>query len=312
MTRTIPLLIALAVCIAAPFFLGRGMLFLGMEIFIVIALAQSWNLLAGYGGLLSLGHHGFLGLGGYALYLLSRDAGLHVLVAIPLAGVITALFAVVLAPILFRLREVYFAVGMWVSAEILRILVIRNDWTGGPMGLPLAGGRDIGREWMGASAYWMALVLAVGVTVLIWALMRSSFGLRLKALRDDELAARSIGVAPKRIRLIVFALSALFAGMAGAVNFFSSLFITPLAAFDIGWIVTIVFVTVIGGIGRLSGPFIGAALYFLLRETLAFSASWYLVALGAMAMAIMLFLPGGLASLFDRIAKPASLQKETQ
>ena len=293
-----------------PFWADRGMIFLGMEIRVVVALSQAWNLPAGYGGLLSLGHHGFVGLGGYALYALSRDLGLHVLIAIPLAGVVTALFALVVAPILFRLREVYFAVGMWVSAEILRILVNRSDWLGGASGLPLSGARDLPRAWMGASAYWMALATAVGTTVLVWALMRSNFGLRLRALRDDEAAARAIGVRPHRVRLIVFVLSAAATGMAGATMFFSSLFITPLAAFDIGWIVTIVFVTLIGGLGRLSGPFLGAALYFLLREGLADYGNWHLIALGAVAMAVMLILPGGLASLFDRFNFPYTKSKE--
>lgn len=300
MTRLLFILAALLLA-SVPFVADRGTVFLAMEVLIVIALAQAWNLPAGYGGLLSLGHHGFVGLGGYALYALSRDLGVHVLVSIVLAGFVTGLFALAITPILFRLRAVYFAVGMWVVAEIIRILVMRSDWLGGPSGMPLTGARDLPRAWMGPSAYWMALTVALGITILVWALMRSNFGLRLRALRDEEQAARSIGVKPHRVRLIVFVLSAMATGMAGAVNFFSSLFITPLAAFDIGWIVTIVFVTIIGGMGRLSGPFLGAALYFVLRETLADFGNWYLIALGASGMIVMLVLPGGLASLFDRI-----------
>lgn len=283
-----------------PFAADRGTLFLASEILVVIALAQAWNLLAGYGGLLSLGHHGFIGLGGYALYVLSRDLSLNPYVAIPLAGAVTALVAVCLAPILFRLRDVYFAVGMWVAAEIARILVLRIDWLGGASGLPLTAARHLNRAWMGPNAYWLALAAAFGGTVIVWALMRSTFGLRLRALRDNETAARSIGVAPRRVRLIVFVVSATLAGIAGAVHFLSSLFITPFAAFDMTWMVTVVFVTIIGGIGQLSGPFLGAALYFLLRETLAFSSSWYLVALGIVAMLVMLMFPAGLAGLFDR------------
>lgn len=309
MTRFI-LIGAVFLLVALPLVADRGMVFLGMEILVIIALSQAWNLPAGYGGLLSLGHHGFVGLGAYALFALSRDLGVHVLIAIPLAGVITAFFALLVAPILFRLREVYFAVGMWVAAETLRILVSRSDWLGGPMGLTLSGARDVPREWMGASAYWMALTVAIGTTILVWALMRSHFGLRLRALRDDEQAARAIGVKPLRIRLLVFVLSAAATGMAGATLFFSSLFISPLAAFDINWVVTIVFVTLIGGLGRLSGPFLGAAFYFALREGLADYGNWYLIALGAAAMAVMIFLPGGLASLFDRFKLPFSNIKE--
>jgi branched-chain amino acid transport system permease protein len=304
------LFVVTLVLVCLPFIADRGTLFLGMEILVIIALSQAWNLPAGYGGLLSLGHHAFVGIGGYALYALSRDLGVHVLFAIPLAGIVTGLFALAITPILFRLRAVYFAVGMWVAAEIVRILVMRSDWLGGASGMPLAGARDLPRAWMGSAAYWMALAVALGTTLLVWWLMRSNFGLRLRALRDDEVAARSIGVKPNRVRLIVFVLSAVATGMAAAVSFFSTLFITPLGAFDIGWVVTIVFVTVIGGMGRLSGPFLGAALYFILREGLADYDNWYLIALGATAIAVMLIFPGGLAGLFDRFSGPSINEKE--
>lgn len=132
---------ALAVLILAlmPFFAGRGVLVLGVEILVVIALAQAWNLLAGYGGLLSLGHHGFVGLGGYALFAISRDLPISPYAMVPLAGVVTAALALLLAPILFRLRDVYFAVGMWVAAEVIRITVMRWDYLGGASGMPLQG-----------------------------------------------------------------------------------------------------------------------------------------------------------------------------
>lgn len=302
--------LAVALLALVPLVADRGTVFLGAEILVVIALSMAWNLLAGYGGLLSLGHHGFIGIGGYALFLITRELPVHPYLAVPLAGVVAAAVGLLLAPILFRLREVYFAVGMWVVAEIFRILVQRLDWTGGASGLPLAAARSLDRQWMGANAYWLALTVAVGATVLVWALMRSHFGLRLRALRDDELAARSIGVAPRRVKLIVFVLSVALTGMAGAISFLSALFITPTAGFDITWMVTIVFVTIIGGIGRLSGPFLGAALFFAVREGLAFSAGWSLVALGVAAVVVMLVLPGGLAALLDRLLLPGAFWKK--
>jgi branched-chain amino acid transport system permease protein len=302
------LLGATALLATVPFVADRGLLFLATEVVVVIAMAQAWNLLAGYGGLLSLGHHGFVGLGGYALYVASRDLGVHPYAAIPLAGAAVAAVALCLAPILFRLREVYFAVGMWVAAEIVRILVLRTEWLGGTSGLPLAAARSLDREWAGANAYWLALAAAMGGTLLVFALMRTTFGLRLRALRDEELAARSIGVAPRRVRLIVFVLSAALAGMAGAITFLSALFITPMAAFDVTWMVTIVFVTIIGGIGRLSGPFLGAVLFFALREGFAFSSGWALVALGGAAVGVTLLFPTGLAGIIDRLRRTSALQ----
>ena len=285
-----------------PFVVGRGVLVLGVEILVLISLAQAWNLLAGYGGLLSLGHHALFGMGGYAMYAISRDLGVNPYLAIPLTGVVTAALALALAPILFRLRDVYFAVGMWVAAEILRITVNRTEWLGAASGLPLSAARGISRDWMGSYTYWSALALAVGLTALVGVLMAGRFGLRLRALRDDEVAARSIGIGPTRIRLTVFLISAAGAGMAGAVNFLSSLFITPMAAFDMTWMVVTIFVCIIGGIGRLAGPILGTALYFTFRETLSFSPGTSLMAVGIAAIAVMLFAPGGLMGLVDGLA----------
>lgn len=293
-----------------PLLADRGILVLGVEVLVIIAMAQAWNLLAGYGGLMSLGHHAFVGTGGYALFVLSRDLPLNPYLAVPIAGAVAGLLALLLAPILFRLRDVYFAVGMWVAAEILRITVTRLDWLGATSGLPLSAARGLDRAWMGSITYWLALTLAVGLTGVVAWLMAGAFGLRLRALRDDETAAQSIGVGPTRIRLIVFVISAAGAGMAGAISFLSSLFITPTAAFDINWMVITVFVTIIGGIGRLSGPFLGTILFFTLRETLSFTPGATMIALGACAVAVMLFAPGGLAGLFDRLI-PSRPKAET-
>ena len=161
---------------------------------------------------------------------------------------------------------------------------------------------------MGSYTYWAALALAAGLTALVGWLMAGRFGLRLRALRDDEIAARSIGISPTRIRLAVFLLSAAGAGMAGAVNFLSVLFITPTAAFDMTWMVITIFVCIIGGIGRLAGPILGTALYFAFRETLSFSPGATLMAVGLAAIVVMLFAPGGLMGLVDRLA--ARIRKE--
>ncbi len=295
-------IVSVALLAIAPFFVDKGLLGLAVEVLVIVALAQAWNLLAGYGGLLSLGHHAFAGAGGYALFLITRDLPVHPWLAVPLAGGLAGLLALILAPILFRLRDVYFAVGMWVAAEILRIVVTRTAWLGGTSGLPLKAARDLNRAWMGAATFWLALALAAGLTLLMAWMLAGPFGLRLRALRDDETAARSIGVGPQRIKLTVFVISAAAAGMAGAINFLSSLFITPSAAFDMTWMVIVVFVTIIGGIGRLHGPILGTLLYFALRETLSFSPGATFTALGLMAVMVMLLAPAGLAGLFDRIS----------
>lgn len=308
--RVLALSVAIIVLATLPLFADRGIVFLGTEFLVILVMAQAWNLLAGYGGLLSLGHHAFVGLGGYALFAITRDLPIHPYLAVPLAGLVAGVVALALAPILFRLREVYFAVGMWVAAEVLRILVTRWDYVGGAMGLPLYAARSLDRNWVGPSTYWLALMLAIVIFAIVWRLMSGTFGLRLMALRDDELAARSIGVAPWRVRITVFLISAIFVGMAGAVQFLASLYITPTAGFDMNWMVTIVFVTIIGGIGHVWGPVFGTLLFFALREALAFSSSWYLVALGATAMVVMLFFPRGLAGLAERFVSTTGAQRK--
>jgi branched-chain amino acid transport system permease protein len=146
--------------------------------------------------------------------------------------------------------------------------------------------------------YWIAAALALGSIGGLLLLMRSSFGLGLMSVRDNDLAAMSAGVDVQRNRFIVFVLSAAGCGLAGAVSFLGNLFITPLAAFDVNWVVYMMFIVMIGGIGTLEGPIIGAVIFFGLRElvTVQFgiSAGWYLVALGTAAVIVMLWSPKGL------------------
>lgn len=292
--------LVLAVLATAPFVLGPGALLLGVEILTVIAMAQAWNLLAGYGGLVSLGHHGFVGIGSYALFVLTRDLPLNPYAAVLLAGIVAALAAVLMAPLLFRLRDAYFAVGLWAMAEICHILVLRSDNLGGVMGLPLYAARNLDRTWIAPASFWLASGVALSMTLSVVFLSRGRFGLRLRALRDDPLAARSIGVGVRRVHLLVFAVSAAGAGMAGAVHSISVLFLTPQAAFDIRWTVIVVFVTVIGGLGRISGPLWGAMIYFGLREILAEAPGWHAVAMGIVAVIVMILARGGIAHLLER------------
>ena len=294
-------LAAFAALACAPLRAPRGLLALATEILVLLALAQAWNLLAGYGGMVSLGHHGLFGIGGYALFTLTRELPLNPYLAVPIAGFVTAALALLLVPVLFRLREVYFAIGMWVSAEVFRILVMRSDALGGVNGLPLSAARGLDRGSIPAITYWIALAVVAGAMLLVLVLMQGPLGLRLRALRDNETAARSIGVGSRQVRLTVFLISAALAGMAGSVHFLSVLFITPQAAFDINWTVAAVFATVIGGVGRLAGPILGVAIYFLLRETLAVQSGWYLVGLGVAAVATMSLAPTGLAGAVDRL-----------
>jgi len=143
--------------------------------------------------------------------------------------------------------------------------------------------------------YWLALALAVIVLAAIVLLLRSRYGLALTAIRDNELAARSNGIDVTRTKLVVYVLTAFGTAMVGALIFLQKLRISPDTAFSVNdWTAFVIFITVIGGIGRVEGPIIGTIVFFLLRQTLADLGSLYLLMLGAVAIAVMLLAPKGI------------------
>jgi branched-chain amino acid transport system permease protein len=288
---------------AAPGWGGRDDLRLLSDIYAYVALASLWNLLAGYAGLVSVGQQAYVGLGGYVLFASTILAGVHPLLAVPAAGAVAAVLALPVAGLMFRLRGHYFAIGTWVVAEVFRLIASQISALGGGSGISLPAGivtamastRQL-REFL---MYWVALALMAAVLATIVLLLRSRYGLALTAIRDNELAARSSGVDVTRTKLVVYILTALGTGMIGALIFLQKLRISPDTAFSINdWTAFVIFITVIGGIGRVEGPIIGTIVFFLLRQTLADLGSLYLLMLGAVAIAVMLVAPKGIWGFF--------------
>ena len=283
----------------APWWAGRDDLRLLGDFFAYVALASLWNLLAGYAGLVSVGQQAYVGLGGYMLFALTIVADVPPLWAIPLAGLIGAVTAIPVAALVFRLRGHYFAIGTWVVAEVFRLLASQVSALGGGSGTSLPAGIVVSiaqtrtmREFV---VYWVALALAAAVIGLILLLLRSRYGLALTAIRDNELAARSNGVDVTRVKLVIYVFTACGTAMAGALIFLQKLRISPDAAFSVNdWTAFVIFITVIGGIGRIEGPIIGTILFFVLRQTLADQGPVYLLMLGAVAIAVMLKAPKGI------------------
>jgi branched-chain amino acid transport system permease protein len=284
---------------AAPAWGGRDDLRLLSEIYAYVALASLWNLLAGYAGLVSVGQQAYVGLGGYVLFAAAIVAGLNPLLAVPLAGAVAAMVALPVAGLLFRLRGHYFAIGTWVVAEVFRLIASQISTLGGGSGISLPVGivtamaatRQL-REFL---MYWVALALVVMVLGAIVLLLRSRYGLALTAIRDNELAARSNGVDVLRTKLVVYVITAFGTAMVGALIFLQKLRISPDTAFSVNdWTAFVIFITVIGGIGRVEGPIMGTIVFFLLRQTLADLGSLYLLMLGAVAIAVMLLAPQGI------------------
>jgi branched-chain amino acid transport system permease protein len=289
----------LAGCIAAPFWGDRQTMRLLSELFSYIALASLWNLLAGYAGLVSVGQQAFVGIGGYSLFLVGLGAERNPLIGVPVAVIVAVLAAVPIALLLFRLRGPYFTIGSWVIAEVFQQVFLQVDAVGGGSGISLpaaivrmiATGRDA-REHL---VYWIVLGMMVGILATIVFLLRSRWGLALTAIRDNELAAVSNGIDVKLTRLIVFVVAAGGTAMIGAMIFLQKMTITPVSGFSMNnWTVNVIFMTVIGGIGRVEGPIIGAVIFFTLREMLADSGSVYLVMLGLTAIIVMLWAPKGI------------------
>lgn len=289
-------LVALA---AAPLWGGRDYLRLLSEIYAYVALASLWNLLAGYAGLVSVGQQAYVGLGGYVLFGSTILFGMPPLVAVPVAGVIAAVISLPVAGLMFRLRGHYFAIGTWVVAEVFRLLSSQISALGGGSGISLPAGivtaMASSRQMREFLIYWVALALVVVVLAAIVLLLRSRYGLALTAIRDNELAARSNGIDVTRTKLVVYVLTAFGTAMIGALIFLQKLRISPDTAFSVNdWTAFVIFITVIGGIGRVEGPIIGTIVFFLLRQTLADLGSLYLLMLGGVAIAVMLFAPRGI------------------
>ena len=291
--------VALVVLAVAPYWSNRQMLRLLAEIYAFVALASLWNLLAGYAGLVSVGQQAFVGLGGYVLFALAILLGVHPIAAILIAGPIGALVAIPVAALIFRLRGAYFAIGTWVVAEVFRLLASQVSVLGGGSGISLPAAVVVAmapsRQMREFEIYWLALTLTVIVLGAIVALLRSRHGLALTAIRDNELAAQSNGIDVWRIKFIVYVLTAFGTAMIGALIFLQKLRISPDTAFSVNdWTAFVIFITVIGGIGRIEGPIVGTIIFFLLRQALADLGSLYLLMMGAVAIVVMLWAPKGL------------------
>ncbi len=291
--------VLLVVLAAAPLWGDRQNLRLLAEIYCYVALASLWNLLAGYVGLVSVGQQAYVGLGAYMLFALTILLGVPPLLAIPIAGVAGMIIAVPVAALIFRLRGHYFAIGTWVVAEVFRLSASQVSVLGGGSGisLPVDIVTSIAttRQWREFVIYWLALGIVALILGSIVVLLRSRYGLALTAIRDNELAARSNGINVWRTKFVIYVFTAFGTAVVGALIFLQKLRVSPATAFDINdWTAYVIFITVIGGIGRVEGPIVGTIVFFILRQTLADLGSLYLIMLGVVAIVVMLKAPQGL------------------
>jgi len=257
---------------------------------IYLTLAQMWNLLAGYSGLVSLGQQSFVGMGGYTVAVLNSYYGVNVWLAVGLGGLTSMLLALFMSLFIFRMRGVYFSIGTWIFAE--PILVWFSNWAYVKYGAGLFI-RPSGVLTM-ERIYYAAFSMGVGSVALVYMLLRSRLGLGLMAMRDDEQASETMGVDVFRSKLYCFLISAFVTGITAGIFYVFQIFIQPYRAFSIDWTVKLVFMVVIGGIGTIEGPLVGAFLYVLLSQFLAGYFSVNMLIMGSIAILVILVAPGGI------------------
>ncbi len=265
-----------------------------VEIACYLIFAMMWNLMAGYGGMVSIGQQAFFGLGGYVMLALGNVWGVNPFVGVVLGAGVAGVVSIAVSRIAFRLQGGYFAIGTWVIAEVFRLTVANISAVGGGSGTTLTALRGIDKATRESVTYWMALACVVASVALVYLFLRSKRGLALLAIRDNEVAARSQGIAVARLKLAVYAVSAFGAGLAGALYFVGNLRISPDAAFSVNWTAFAIFMVVIGGIGRIEGPLVGAVVFWAFNKVFSDYGSWYLIGLGALAVTMTIYFKQGL------------------
>ncbi len=268
-----------------------------------LALAQMWNLLAGFAGLISVGQQMFVGIGIYTLLQTAEVGGLDPFVSVILAGVVAAGLSLPVALFAFRLQGGYFAIGTWVVAEVFRLISTESgDLRGGDV-------RALTRESLGGYSldtrlnvtYWLALALAVGATSAVVFVLRSRLGLALRAVRDNPGGAGGLGVNVTRTKLFIWVGAAFWTGCTGAVILLNTTSATAGSSFSVlRWTALVIFIVVIGGVGSTTGPILGVAVYWLIDEQLADAENWRFIILGGIAALMAVVAPKGLYGLIQQ------------
>lgn len=266
------------------------------------SLAVAWNLIGGFTGYLSFGHAAFFGLGGYTTGMLLVGAGLSPLLTAPVGGAVAAAFAAAAGYPCLRLRGPYFAVVTMILALAVRVVVLNVPWTGASEGLwmPLPPWEPIVARRI---FYYAMLVVAGLVVALVRAIQVGRMGMGLEAIREDEDAAQSVGVAALGLKMRAFVISAALSGAAGGIYAYDRVFIHPDFMFDLHLSVLIVLMALLGGRLSWAGPVLGAVVVRLADEVLTVrvgtEAARIIFGLG-LAL-VIIFLPDGLLPWLSRL-----------
>jgi branched-chain amino acid transport system permease protein len=269
---------------------------------ILVLMAAMWNALAGYGGLVSIGQQGFIGLGAYGTVWLCNH-GWSPYQAMIAATAFCGAIALPVSYLVLRFRGAEFAIAMWVLAEVAAILVSFDSSLGAGTGTSLIELNYYSPSARQSYTYWLTLAMTGFFLVVLFVLLRSRLGASLQAIRDDEEAAASVGVRVVFGKRVLFVLAAAGCGGAGAMTLANTLFIEPGSIFGVNFTAYMIFMVLVGGLGTFEGPIIGAIVLFLIQNHWGSTGVWYLVGLGVTAILFALLLPRGLwGTVRDRYA----------
>jgi branched-chain amino acid transport system permease protein len=272
-------------------------------IFLYICLAQSWNILAGYAGQVSLGHAAFFGLGAITARFL-WVGGIPFLLAFLAGGIVAVIFALIIGHPALRLKGIYFAIGTLGLGQILKITV----------GNVLPTVADLPGDYVATynlvPRYYLFLILAVIIVAVVYWISHSKLGLGMMAVREDEEAAKASGVNTFRQKMIALFISTFFAGLAGGafafyhVSYYHDLPFSPTWTFDA------LLITFVGGVGTIVGPVIGAFFYATFKELFVRTfPQLHVFIFGILFIIVVLLLPGGLVEVATRIRKLIMFKK---
>jgi len=271
-----------------PFFLR-----IVTEVFMWVGLAITWDVMAGYTGYLNFGHGAFFGIGAYVTAILMMRSGWPFATTLPVAGLVAGAAALIAGLPTLRLKGAYFAIATWALALAVQQMALVLDITGGPDGMRLP-------PFLHPQFFFYLMFALVAATfALLWFLLeKAPFGLKVKAIREDELGAMALGINPTTIKMQAFILSAIPAGVLGGIYAYWITFIDPASV--LADIITdqAMVMAVFGGLGTLIGPLIGAVLIFAFKTYFwAYLADYqvlYLIILGGVIALTVVFLPNGL------------------
>ncbi|MBW2031047.1 MAG: branched-chain amino acid ABC transporter permease [Deltaproteobacteria bacterium] len=279
----------------------RYLLHVMIVIFVYVTLVGSWNLPGGYAGYISFGHVLFFGVGGYCTAMLMNTWGVPATVTYLVGGIVSALIALIFGYVSLRLRGPYFAIATLALATIGRYLFLNFEVFGGAEGLllPVSPWTP---EWEKIPYYYFALAIATITTLTVHLITKTRFGLGLMAIRENEEKAEGLGIDTTRHKVLAFIVSAFFPGMIGGVFASYLEYVNPDSSFSILYSANILLMAIIGGLGTVTGPILGATIIVVASEVLSFTIGHQvrLVVLGFVLVTSAIYLPGGLLSLKER------------